>query len=307
MALPNFFLVGAPKCGTTAMATYLARHPDVFVARKELHYFGSDLVLHHWDRITWDEYLRAFSRTDSERYRCDASVQYLGSRCAAQEIKQFDPLAKVLIMVRNPVNLMYSLHGQSLYSQEEDISDFSQALAAEDDRLAGRRLPPHMHRLEHVCYRENARLAPKVARYLEVFGPENTLVLIFEEFVNDPLDAYLETLRFLGLEDDGNRDFAVVNSGNKGIRHEGLAQFLRHPPAPVRRLVRGALPSKALRQRIGEKASKPILQASTVTTERPPMDKSLRALLSKEFAYQQIELERLLERQLPWRLASTAG
>jgi hypothetical protein len=302
MALPNFFLVGAPKCGTTAMATYLATHPDIFVGRKELHYFGSDLLLYHWDRITWEEYTRAFRKATSEQFRCDASVQYLGSRFAAKEIQQFDPNAKVLIMVRNPVDLMYSLHAQSLYSQEEDIADFAEALDAEDDRRAGRRIPTQMHRIEHVSYRQNARLTEKVANYLTVFGRENTLILVFEEFVRDPREAYLTTLRFLGLEDDGKRDFSVVNSGNKELRHEGLVQFLRHPPAPVRRIVRRALPSKALRQYIGASASKQLLRASTVKAQRPPMDEGLRVQLLAEFANEQAELESLLDRELPWRL-----
>src|ERR1700722_14074148 len=84
---PNLFIVGAPKSGTTAVASYLGSHPDVFVAGKELSYFGSDLEFRgvnggRW-RIGYDTYLEWFAGHGEEKYRTDRSVFYLYSARAA--------------------------------------------------------------------------------------------------------------------------------------------------------------------------------------------------------------------------------
>ena len=87
MRRPDFFIVGAPKCGTTAMIDYLKQHPEVFVPdRKELDYFGSDLVF-KGHRLTEAEYLSFFSRATTEKRAGEGSVWYLHSTTAALEIK----------------------------------------------------------------------------------------------------------------------------------------------------------------------------------------------------------------------------
>jgi len=99
---PNFFIVGAPKCGTTSMTEYLKQHPDIFIPEeKEPHYFGSDL---EYPRITKTEaqYLRLFSEAQDERRLGEASVWYLFSQRAAQEIYEFNPLSRIIIMLRTP-------------------------------------------------------------------------------------------------------------------------------------------------------------------------------------------------------------
>ena len=141
MKIPNFFIVGAPKCGTTAMNDYLDQHPDVFMAHKELHYFGNDLQVKN--RISEQEYLQHFKDAVNEKIIGEASVWYLFSATAAKEIKSFSPDAKVLIMLRNPVDVIYSLHSQHLYDGNEDVLDFESALALDDERKAGRGIQDH--------------------------------------------------------------------------------------------------------------------------------------------------------------------
>ncbi|MGH7858384.1 MAG: sulfotransferase, partial [Candidatus Binatia bacterium] len=119
--IPDFFIVGAPKCGTTAMNDYLAQHPDVFVpARKEMHFFGCDLVF-TIPRITRDEYLQAFANWRGQKRIAEASVWYLYSRTAVREIREFSPAARILVMLRQPVDMMYSLHSQRIYNGTEDL------------------------------------------------------------------------------------------------------------------------------------------------------------------------------------------
>src|ERR1043166_4244119 len=137
MRRPDFFIVGAPKSGTTAMHTYLAQHPEVFLARKEVHFFGSDLDLQN-DIRDLSTYLELFAAATNELRVGESSVWYLYSRDAAKEIKQFSAASRIIIQLRNPVDMIYSLHSQLLYSGAEDIADFESALRAEE---RGRILP----------------------------------------------------------------------------------------------------------------------------------------------------------------------
>src|SRR5580704_4939990 len=112
---PDCFLVGAPKCGTTAMADYLAGHPDVFMAKKEMHVFGADLhFASHFYRRNLGAYLQEFSRRTTQGVAGEASVWYLLSGQAAAEIKAFNPEARIVIMLREPVEVLYSLYYQFL-------------------------------------------------------------------------------------------------------------------------------------------------------------------------------------------------
>src|SRR5438270_13689284 len=106
---PNLFIVGAPKCGTTALNDYLAKHPEVFMATKEQHYFGSDLEF-QGKQTKAVQYFPSFSGAGQCRRRGEASVWYLFSQKAAREIHAYNPRAQVIVMLRNPVDMMYSLH-----------------------------------------------------------------------------------------------------------------------------------------------------------------------------------------------------
>jgi hypothetical protein len=169
---PNFFIVGAPRSGTTAMYEYLRQHPDVFMPyRKEPVYFGSDLTKRP-PFLDEAGYLKLFGPGKGRSRLGEATVWYLYSETAAAEIKAFDPDARIIIMLRDPVEMIYSLHSHWLFTGNEDIEDFGQALEAEEDRRQGRRLPDDARRPEGLQYRACARYTSHVARYLLTFGPD---------------------------------------------------------------------------------------------------------------------------------------
>ncbi len=122
---PNFFIVGAPKCGTTALYEYLRPHPSIFMPRhKEPHYFASDLGTYPFIK-TLDDYRRLFDGAGPQHLRVgEASVYYLRSTTAIANIRAFNPDAKLIAMFRNPVEMVHSLHSQLLYVAEENESDF---------------------------------------------------------------------------------------------------------------------------------------------------------------------------------------
>jgi len=143
MRTPDFFIVGAPKCGTTAMSDYLRQHPEIYMPqRKEPHFFGSDLDAPYPYFIRdKEQYFSLFAEAKDEKRVGEASVWYLYSKRAAFEIKEFCPTASIIIMLRNPVDMIYSLHSQRLFTGNEDIPDFEEALEAEEDRKRGLRIP----------------------------------------------------------------------------------------------------------------------------------------------------------------------
>src|SRR5215469_17477012 len=112
MARPSIFIVGAPKCGTTALYTYLKAHPDVFMSPlKEPQFFAEDLLGNRRNVCNWESYLALFAATGRRRAG-EASAVYLGSPSAATKIKHFSPAAQIVIMLRNPVEVMHAEHGE---------------------------------------------------------------------------------------------------------------------------------------------------------------------------------------------------
>src|SRR5271165_4331492 len=138
---PDVFIVGAPKCGTSAMDQYLAAHPQVFMAQKEMHGFGADLRFGaQFYRRDLAAYLDEFASRKGEIRAGEASVWYLFSKQAAAEIHAFNPEARIIIMLREPAEMLYSLYSQFRFDGNEHLRTFEEALAAEDDRRAGRRM-----------------------------------------------------------------------------------------------------------------------------------------------------------------------
>jgi hypothetical protein len=138
---PNFFIIGAPKSGTTSLANYLSAHPEVhFSDPKEPKYFHSDFHPEHRYALDEGGYLGCFD--PGEMSRCSAvgegTVWYLYSEVAVSRILEFNPEARLIAMLRNPVDLAYSLHSQLLYGGHENLESFEEAWRAQEDRAQGR-------------------------------------------------------------------------------------------------------------------------------------------------------------------------
>lgn len=282
---PNFFVVGAPKCGTTAMDDYLKQHPEIFVPdRKELHYFGSDLRFLKAPRISERDYLAHFESAGDRKVIGEASVWYLYSERAAAEIREFCPRAKIIIILRNPVDMMYSLHSQFLYECNEDLVDFAAALNAEHFRQGGAKVPNGIYFLEGLYYRAVARFSDQVRRYLKIFGRDNLHIISFDDFKHDTLEVYQDTLRFLDVAADFKPKIQILNS-NKEVRNRSLQFFLNNPPHAVLQLSRRLCPTR-LRHAIIER----IKRLNSKQMPRPPLHPVLRLRLAHQFSS---EIERL--------------
>lgn len=303
MAKPNFFIVGAPKCGTTAMHDYLGQHPNIFMlsipnsleslagGKKELHYFGTDL---NFGRPALEKYLNYFRESNDKKVVGESSVFYLYSQKAASEIKDFAPDAKILIMLRNPVDMIYSWYSQLLFWGDEPSADLETALALEHARKLGQSLPSsYDHPTQCFFYREIAQFHDQVKRYLDIFDPDQVKVIIFDDFKKDTPAIYRETLRFLGCNDTFVPEFKIVNA-NKTIRNRTLQILLKRPPKSAQ-LAKQLIPS-SLRHSIRQ-----FLQGFNTKSEaRQPMKLGLRHTLKAEFTEEVEKLGSLVNRDLTY-------
>jgi hypothetical protein len=297
---PDFFIVGAPKSGTTAMADYLNQHPDIFIPKaKDSHFFGSDL--HFINNITHPPtlfrvqektYLSWYSGRREKRLG-EASVLYLYSRKAATEIRDFNPDANVIITLRNPVDMIYSLHGHFLADLNEDIADFSEALSAEKERKRGEKLPDTVYSIDGLFYRDVAKYAEQIERYLEVFGHDKVHIIIFEDLRDSTAEIYKETLRFLDVSEDYQPVFQVVNPA-KQLRSRSLQRFIISPP----RILMPFAKNLARRVWFGRLVKRTLSSLNVKHERRPSMDSGTRKQLLDEFAPEIERLERLIGRDL---------
>lgn len=288
---PNFFIVGGPKCGTNTLYRYLRQHPDVFMPlRKEPHYFCPDLPS---PRYVQDEtsYLELFRPGVGCRRVGEASVYYLYSKEAAWRIKAFAPNAAIIIMLRNPVDMIYSLHSQRLYSGHENLTDFAEALAAEGDRRLGHRLPARPHPIPVLQYRHVGKYAEQVRRYIEVFGRERIQVVLFDDLTRDSGAIARRTCEFLGIDAAAGPGIVPENP-SKRVRSRTLRDLMKFSPV-VSRLAHRLL-SQEMRRRLGGR----LVRWNTQYVPRPPLPSKLRTEIQGEFAADVEKLSALIGRDL---------
>ncbi len=292
MKRPDLFIVGAFKAGTTAMYEYLRVHPQIFMSvPKEPMYFGADITP-RYRRMTEEEYLALFKgATDSQRAG-EASPWYLYSTAAPAEILDVSPSAQAVVLLRNPVDVMYAQHSQLVFNRREDIADFGAALDAEEDRRRGLRIPADALRPEALFYRHSVRFADQLRHWFEVFGRERIHVIVFDDLVAEPRAVYRETLEFLRVDPSHEVDLSVYNP-NRRARSGIVQRLIFAPPRPLRSLF-GKLRSLPVAHRVRDR----LVSANSKRAARAEMDPDLRHKLTLEFAPQVAELGELIRRDL---------
>ena len=214
MPRPNFFIVGAPKCGTTALRHYLLDHPDVFFCEpKEPHYFATDFPTHRYV-TTESNYVKLFDAAGDRTAIGEASSWYLYSKEALANIRKFAPEAKIIAMVRNPVKMVPSMHGQLFRDFAETEPDLQRAWDLQDERRDPARLPRNRNTRydpSTFLYADACRLGEQIERLLAVFPSEQVKIILFDDLTRDTAGVYASVLDFLGLPQDGRQDFPAVN------------------------------------------------------------------------------------------------
>lgn len=235
MDKPNFFIAGAPKSGTSAIVNYLSQHPNVFISNpKEPLFFATD---YNFRPITkFGDYINLFSSSKPMHYRIgEGSSWYFYSSDAFTNILNSAPDSKIIIILRNPVDLILSLHQHWLHALVEDQKDFTTAWNLQDERQSGLFIPKHCRDKRFLHYRELGSLDKYLPNLLENFPSNQVLVLIYEEFFNDIQNQFQKVLKFLDLNDTVDINFKIVNDAQV-FRNDHLRKVLCKTPMSIRNL-----------------------------------------------------------------------
>jgi hypothetical protein len=218
---PNYFIVGAPKCGTSSLFDHLGQHPQVFNSpRKEPFFFGTDLPSVR--RPTLEEYLELFGGATSEKAVGEASTAYLHSRRAASEIRAFEPSARIIVCLRSPVDLIVSFFNYRRWQGAEPEETLEAALAAERRR--------EETGAPALLYRGHAAFTEHLTRYFETFGRDAVHVVLLDDLRARAEEVYRRTLEFLGVDPTFRPDFRVVNP-TLAVRSRAFHRFIARPPS----------------------------------------------------------------------------
>jgi Sulfotransferase family len=207
--VPDFFIVGHEKCGTSALDEMLKRHPQIFMPEvKEQRFFvpelrgGTGRPHHDSDRPhTFEAYLEVFAAARPDQLVGEASPQYLRSRHAARRIAEARADARIIAILREPASFLRSFHLQATQNNIESQRDFRKAIELEQDRRRGKRIPRHARVPETLFYSDHVRYVEQLRRYHEVFAAEQVLVLIYDDFRRDNEATLRRILHFLQVDE----------------------------------------------------------------------------------------------------------
>lgn len=234
---PNFFIAGAPRCGTTALYEYLSENPHIYMSQvKELNYFAFDFPnVQKINFSSQNDYLKVFEKANSQHQAVgEASPFYLFSEVAFQNIHSFDPNAKIIISLRNPVNFVQSFHQLNLSLLREDVPDLKAAWDLQERRKNGKQIPKSCREPELIQYGDLGKFGKYIKKLLEIFPRDQVMIIIFEDFAANPEEIYKNILTFIGAQYDGRTNFAPVNANFKN-RSLFIAKLL-HPPQAIYQL-----------------------------------------------------------------------
>jgi hypothetical protein len=244
--LPNFFIVGAAKSGTTSLYNYLIQHPDIYLSPlKEPKYLSSsankfphkgpgDIYVDNMVIKTWDEYLQLFAGVRNEKCIGEASADYLYFyKCVIPLIKIINAEAKIIIILRNPIERAFSAYKHLVRDGREMLS-FEKALDIEEQRKK--------ENYEFIWfYKDVGFYYNQVKAYLEAFGITRVRVYLFDDFSKKPFDIINDIFKFLEVNKDFIPDMSPKYNVSEVPRIKFLQRFLMNYNHPIKKLSRPIL------------------------------------------------------------------
>lgn len=274
---PNLFIVGAPKSGTTSMYHYLKAHNDIFMSPvKEPHYFSQDIPYCFHIYNEEEEYIKLFAEAGDEKYVGESSVTYLNSDEACGKMHSFNPDAKIIIMLRHPIEQIYAQHFQAFFKGRSPES-FKEALAEQKPE----------DKLNYISIIN--RLPKQIKKFQKTFGEENVHIIIFDEMKKDTAGEYKKTLQFLELDDSFVPEFKVYNK-TAGPRNPFVTKILTLPFVVKF--------GKFMYQNIPYANRFDIYKLNQKEYKRPPIEDDVLEILQTEFLPTVKELETITGKDL---------
>ncbi len=302
--VPDVFIAGQPKSGTTALYEMLKRHPQIYIPdRKEPRFFASELYFRDPPRpggtpATLSEYSSWFDAARPDQRVADTSPWYLWSRAAAGRIADVQPTARIIAIVREPASLLRSLHLEFVQLYVETETDLRKAIALEQSRRQGQHVPRHTYWPQMLLYSDHVRVVDQLRRYHAVFPPEQVLVLIYDDFRRDNEATLRTVLRFLEVDDT----FPIeVMEANPTVRvrsqrmHE-LVHAVSVGHGPVSRAMKASV--KAVTPRGLRRSALYATQKHVIFGDPGPPDEELMSDLRRRFKPEVVALSEYLGRDL---------
>ncbi len=292
--IPNFFIVGAPKSGTTALSEYLRQHPDIYFSYpKEPTFFCDDFSDKYRRYTSLEKYLNdCFYNSKGYKAVGEGTVWHMYSETAIDNILQLNPNAKFIALIRNPVELAYSMHSTELYGSNEDVEDFEKAWRLQEARKKGEHIPATCREPKILQYGEIAKTGAQVQRLLQKVNPGQVKIFLFDDFKSNTLQLYKDVLQFLDIPYDGRTEFPVFNE-NKRNKNKFIAQLL---------INLGRINIVHLKKKMGIKEGKSLLKylrdKNAVSVKRPPLNPELKKEMIEYFKEDIQLLSSILNRDL---------
>jgi hypothetical protein len=300
--VPDFFIVGHAKSGTSALYRMLRRHPQIYMPDvKEPCFFVPEIAdsVRTSDKHpdTLEGYLSLFAGARPDQVVGEATPSYLWSQTAAARIAQVAPAARIIAILREPASFLRSLHLQYVRTHVETERDLRTAIALEERRRRGEAIPRESTRSQWLLYSEHVRYVEQLRRYHAVFQRERVLPLIYDDFRADNEATVRQLLQFLGVDDAGPIDLIEWNPSVQ-IRYPRLYTFVhslymgRHPALAAPKSVIKALTPQRLRHDLLAAQ-----QRAQRAKPRPP-DEELMRELRRRFKGEVVALSEYLDRDL---------
>jgi hypothetical protein len=308
--VPDFFIVGAPKSGTTSLYWMLRQHPQIYLPDlKEPQFLASDAPARpiYYARAlpgaadrrprpierprTMDAYLDLFTAAQPGQRAGESSTFYLLSRDAAMRIAELAPQARIIAILREPVSFLRSLHLTALLISYETESDLRRAMSLEQARGEGRQIPARAPRPAILQYSEHVRYVEKLRRFEQRFPDGHVQVLIYDDLWGDTDAAVRRVLRFLEVDEEYPIRPAKTNVTRRAVRSPRLKGLLESVAA-----WRG--PPRASRaERLLRKGVR-LVRRQAVMGDAPPLDQEFAAELRRRFKPEVVALSEHLGRDL---------
>jgi len=298
MNKPNLFIVWAPKCGTSSMHYYLSQHPEIFMSDpKEPYFFCTDFhkesdFLWNWktarDFRTMDQYIQIFNNVKNEKVIWEASTWYLYSKEAAKNIYNYNKNAKIIIMLREPIDFLYSSHSQMLFTWNEVEKKFANALKLEIERKKNWKIK-HSPYPSSLYYSETIKFSDQIERYLKYFDHKNIKIILFNDLKNNIWWVYKDLLCFLDIENiNFIPDFKLQNP-NRKILFKWFKKIVENK-------ILWGLPKILLPTKLYNYIRDFLYKIIISYKERPPLNNDFKIELMKKYKMNVIELNNLLHK-----------
>jgi sulfotransferase family protein len=297
--LPNFFVIGAPKAGTSALYFCLKQHPDIYMSPiKEPHYFTFDGEAPifsgpkgaHFRRVGVSrprDYLCLFAGVKAQSAIGEASTTYLKSPIAAKRISKFAPGAKIIALLRQPADRAYS-HYQYLRSQEvEPSSSFVEALSRESVRQGNNWFSGHLYKAGGFYYSQ-------LRTYFDHFPREQIKIYLYEDWNTCPTNVLRDLFGFLEVYEDFTPETRRNNVTRIPQNHR--IHRLATDPERIERLLSGVLLPGSVRKMMISCLQG--LNSKYNLTFPPPIDPQIRQQLTESYREDILKTQELIGRDL---------